>query len=70
MAQNELFGQIVAELLALVLCEHGELVEDVAGVVLGESVEVEEECIEASPQLPPLGQIPDGSLTCRKGQHF
>ena len=45
--EDEVLGEIVAELLALVLLEHRELVEDVIGVILGEPIEVEEEGVEA-----------------------
>ncbi len=54
-----MLGEVVAELFALVLFENGELVEDVVGVVLGESVEVEEEGVEASSELSALGRVPD-----------
>ena len=43
MAEDEFFGQVAVVLAALVLFEHGELVEDVGGVVFVEAVEVEEE---------------------------
>jgi hypothetical protein len=52
--EDEVLGQVVAELALLVLREDGELVEDVVGVVLGESVEVEEEGVEAGSELPSL----------------
>lgn len=37
--EDEVLGDVVAELFALVLLEDGELVEDVVGVVLGEIAE-------------------------------
>ena len=58
MAEDQLFGQVAPVLAAIVLFEHGELVEDVGGVVVVEPVEVEEQGVEAGAELAPLGRIP------------
>ncbi|MDE2987148.1 MAG: hypothetical protein OXT70_03725 [Chloroflexota bacterium] len=61
--EGEVVRRVVAELLALVLLEDGELIEDVVGVVLGESVEVEEEGVESGTELASLGPVADEGLT-------
>ena len=59
MPKHQIFGQVAVVLLALVLLQHGELVEDVGGGVLVEAVEVEVEGVEAGTELAALGGVPD-----------
>ena len=51
MTEDQFFGQLAVVLAALVLREHGELVEDVGGGVFVEAVGVEEDRVEAGAEL-------------------
>ena len=57
MTEDQFFGQVAVVLAGLVLCEHGELIEDVGGVVFVEAVEVEEERVEAGAELASGGHV-------------